>query len=76
MILDNTCVNRKLLVKKLNTNDSELIKKMNNIGLYENQIVKVLDKKSSKHIVHLQIYNVEYAFRINDLKFIDFENAK
>lgn len=76
MTLDNTFANKELIVKKLNTTDPELVKKMNNIGIYENQIIKVLNKKSNKHIVHIQIYNIEYAFRIDDLKFIDFDYAK
>lgn len=76
MMLDNTFINQKLIVKKINTTDPELIKKMNNIGLYENQEIIVLNKKSNKHIVHIQIYNIEYAFRIKDLKFIDFDYAK
>lgn len=76
MTLDASFANQKLIVKKLNTTNPELIKKMNNIGLYENQIVKILNKKSNKHIVHIQIYNIEYAFRISDLKFIDFDYVK
>lgn len=75
MKISHLIKNQKVKIVLLNNPSCDDIKmqKLKNIGLYEGEEIFILDKTNNNKIIHLLVRGVEYAFRIEDLDFIDVE---
>ena len=71
MKLTNKLKGKTIKINKLNFNDDYIFHKLNNVGICNNSIVKILDYSDSKKVMHLLVYGVEYVLRERDCWNID-----
>jgi Fe2+ transport system protein FeoA len=71
MKLSATLKSKTVVVEKVNITDQHILHKINNIGITNGTIIKVLDYDNSDKILHLLIYGVEYVLREEDCRQIN-----
>lgn len=75
MKLSNELRNKTLKIEKLNFKDQHILHKLNNIGICENSVIKVLDYEDNKKLIHLLVYGVQYVLREQDCRNIDVQEV-
>lgn len=65
-----------VIIKKLNFNNKKINHMLRNIGIDTNNIVQVLDYNQNNKILHLKVFNTEYAMREKDCSLIDVTEIK
>ncbi len=56
------------IIKKILTNDENIINQFYNIGIYPGNQIYICDYSSNKQIKHVIIDNIQYAIRLTDLQ--------
>lgn len=59
----------------MNGSNPSTNKKLNNIGMKVNELFFVLSISSTTKMIHIVLNQIEYAFRLSDLNFIEVEEV-
>ncbi|MDR3163905.1 MAG: ferrous iron transport protein A [Mycoplasmataceae bacterium] len=71
MQLTHRCKGKTLEVTDVCFADQHIMHKINNIGITNNTILKVLNYDKSNRLLHLLVYGVEYVLRTQDCRYIN-----
>lgn len=75
MKLEQNLMNKWVKIISVNGIDSNTNKKLHNIGMKLNEVFFVLNISSNSKMIHIIVNEVEYAFRLSDLNFIEVEEV-
>lgn len=75
MKLEQNLMNKWAKIISVNGIDSNTNKKLHNIGMKLNEVFFVLNISSNSKMIHIIVNEVEYAFRLSDLNFIEVEEV-
>lgn len=75
MKLEQNLMNKWVKIISVNGIDSNTNKKLHNIGMKLNKVFFVLNISSNSKMIHIIVNEVEYAFRLSDLNFIEVEEV-
>ncbi|MEG2198291.1 MAG: hypothetical protein RRZ34_00355 [Malacoplasma sp.] len=74
MKLSRELLNKWVKIIDMNGNDFDIIKKLNNIGMKKGTSFYILYISHNNKMVHIVLNQIEYAFRLHDLAFIELED--
>lgn len=73
MKLNSNLLNKWVRIINMNGKDYDIIKKLNNIGMKKGVSFFILYISHNKKMIHIILNQIEYAFRLADLDFIELE---
>ncbi len=76
MRITSDLLNNWVKIKSLNFIDETSNKKFESLGIFKNQIVYLKKLGNLKQIIGIEVNQILYGFRLEDLKYVDVEMVK
>ena len=76
MRITSDLLNNWIKIKSLNFIDETSNKKFESLGIFKNQIVYLRKLGNLKQIIGIEVNQILYGFRLEDLKYVDVEMVK
>lgn len=76
MRITSDLLNNWVKIKSLNFIDETSNKKFESLGIFKNQIVYLRKLGNLKQIIGIEVNQILYGFRLEDLKYVDVEMVK